>query len=223
MGTRTRWLLVTAVAAVAVYAALWIGYAMRWPWLDGLDTTGLAIPYRYLSAHPAWVIAWNVFCEVLGPFAFRLLALVLIVVALVRRRRRLALFLLLTIELSAVVTEVAKALVNRPRPDTALVHALSSSFPSGHAVGVMVAVLALTVLVWPTLHPPLRKWWAAVGVLIVVAIGVGRVVLNVHHPSDVVAGWALGYVWFVAVFLICPPSAPVTTVDETPEALGSAR
>lgn len=223
VGTRARWLIVTAVAAVAVYAALWVGYAQRWPWLADLDTAGLAGPYRYLSAHPGWVIAWNAFCEVLGPFAFRLLAVVLIGVALVRRRRRLALFLVLTIELSAVVTEVAKAVVNRARPDTALVHALSSSFPSGHALGVMVAVLALSVLVWPTLHPPLRKWWVAAGVLLVVAIGVGRVVLNVHHASDVVAGWALGYVWFIVVYLICPPYPSVTAVDETPAALDSAR
>jgi undecaprenyl-diphosphatase len=52
------------------------------------------------------------------------------------------------------------------------------------------------------------------GVLIVVAVGVGRVVLNVHHPSDVVAGWALGYVWFVLSLWLLPPR--LTPADETP-------
>lgn len=226
MKTRDRWLIVSAVAAVALYAALWIGYTMQWAWLADLDDAGLAGPYRYGAAHPGWVTAWDIFCTVLGPFAFRLLTAGLIVLALLRRRRRIALFLLLTIELSAVTTELAKFLVDRPRPATALVHALSTSFPSGHAMGVMVAVLTLLVLAWPTLRPPRRAWLVAAGALVVVAIGVGRVVLNVHHPSDVVAGWALGYVWFVAVYLLYPPYPPrplVTAADETPAVPDTAR
>ena len=55
---------------------------------------------------------------------------------------------------------------------------------------------------------PLRTWLIALGAVIVVAIGVGRVVLNVHHPSDVVAGWALGYAYFVACLLMVPPMRP---------------
>ncbi|OFB35694.1 hypothetical protein BA059_00935 [Mycolicibacterium sp. (ex Dasyatis americana)] len=222
--TRDRWLIVSAAAAFAVYLALWIGYEMQWTWLAVLDTAGLDRPYHYGAAHPAWVTAWDVFCTVLGPFAFRLVALVLIVVALVRRQRRIAWYLLLTIEFSAVVTELAKFLVDRPRPATALVHALSTSFPSGHAMGVMVSVLALLALAWPTIRPQLRGWWVAGGAVLIVAIGVGRVVLNVHHPSDVVAGWALGYVWFVAVYLLCPTlPTTVTAADEIPAAPGSAR
>ncbi|WP_442930637.1 phosphatase PAP2 family protein [Mycolicibacterium sp. 050232] len=223
MKTRDRRLIVSAVAAVAVYAVLWIGYAMQWSWLDDVDAAGLAGPYRYGAAHPAWVTAWDVFCGVLGPFAFRLLALVMIVVALMRRQRRIAMFLVLTVELSAVTTELAKSLVNRPRPDTALVHALSTSFPSGHALGVMVSVLALSTLAWPGIRPGLRAWWVAAGALVVVAIGVGRVVLNVHHPSDVIAGWALGYAWFAAVYLLYPPYPPVTAVGRTPAVPDSAR
>ena len=63
----------------------------------------------------------------------------------------------------------------------------------------MVGVLALLTVVLPVVRRPLRAWLIAVGAVVVVAVGVGRVVLNVHHPSDVLAGWALGYVWFVAV------------------------
>ncbi|MDO3240693.1 phosphatase PAP2 family protein [Mycobacteroides abscessus subsp. abscessus] len=203
MKTRDRWLIVSAAAAAAVYAVLWIGYVSQWTWLADLDAAGLAGPYRYGSVHPTWVTAWDVLCTVLGPFAFRLLAAVLIAVALLRRQRRIALFLFLTIELSGLTTELAKFVVDRPRPATAMVHALSTSFPSGHALGVLVAVLALLVVAWPGIRPSLRLWWALAGVLIVIAVGVGRVVLNVHHPSDVVAGWALGYVWFVAIYLLC--------------------
>jgi membrane-associated phospholipid phosphatase len=70
---------------------------------------------------------------------------------------------------------------------------------------------------------PLRAWLVALGALTVIAIGIGRVVLNVHYPSDVLAGWALGYAYFVACLLMIPPSRPVTVTDETPAALGTAR
>ena len=71
----------------------------------------------------------------------------------------------------------------------------------------MVGVLALLTVVLPVIRRPLRAWLVAFGALIVVAIGVGRVVLNVHHPSDVLAGWALGYAYFVACLLLVPAVA----------------
>ena len=54
-----------------------------------------------------------------------------------------------------------------------------------------------------------------IGAVLIVSIGAGRIVLNVHHPSDVLAGWALGYVWFVVCLLSVPPTAPITATDET--------
>jgi undecaprenyl-diphosphatase len=151
--------------------------------------------------------------------AFRLFALGLIVVALVRRDVRTAMFLVVTVELSGIVTEIAKHAADRPRPDTAFVSALGTSFPSGHAVGVLVSVLALLTLWWNRFAPSWRRLLAGLGAVVVVTIGIGRVVLNVHHPSDVLAGWALGYLWFVCCLLVVPP--PVTAADERPAAPGS--
>ena len=163
------------------------------------------------------------FCTVLGPTVFRLATLIVIIFSLVRRNLGVALFLVISVELTGIITEIAKYAANRPRPATALVSAPSTSFPSGHAFGVMVGVLALLTVVLPVARRPLRAWLVALGAVIVILIGVGRVVLNVHHPSDVLAGWALGYAYFVACLLMVPPSRPVTVTDETPAALGTAR
>lgn len=223
MTSRTWWLLASAVTAVAVYALMWVGYVSGWTWLTAMDSAALEPAYRYGAMHPGWVTAWDVFCTVLSPNTFRLAGLVVIVVALWRRNWRLAAFVLTAAGLSGPLIELAKHLADRPRPPTALVSAYSLSFPSGHALGLMVGVLVLLTVAWPFVRPPMRGWLVVVGALIVVSVGVGRVVLNVHHPSDVIAGWALGYAYFVICLLLLPSWRSVTAADETPEVLGTAR
>ena len=223
MRPRRTLLVASAAVAVAVFALLWIGYASNWAWLATIDASLLDVGHRYAVDHPGWVTAWNVFCTVLGPTAFRLLTVVVIVFALARRNVRVAMFLVISVELTGIITEIAKYAAGRPRPATALVTAPSSSFPSGHALGVMAAVLALLTVALPLMRRPLRGWLIALGALVVFAIGVGRVVLNVHYPTDVLAGWAFGYAYFVACLLLVPPVRPVTVTDETPAALGTAR
>lgn len=223
MTAHRTWLLWSAAVAVAVYALLWLLYALQWNWLNTLDEWALAPLYDYGSAHDGWVAGWQLFSTVFGPYVFRLVGLVVIVVALLRRKIRLAVFVLISVGLAGLIIHLAKEASDRPRPSTALVFAPSSSFPSGHAMGVTVAVLAFLTVAWPLLRPRARVWVAVGGAVIVVAIGLSRVVLNVHHPSDVVAGWALGYAYFVVCVLVVPPWAPITAVDETPAVPGIAR
>lgn len=221
--TRKRWLLGLAASAVALYLLLWFGVDQQWQWIDSTDRFALDVLHDFGNAHPGWVVFWDVFCTVLGPTVFRLIALVVIVVALARRNVRVAMFLVISVELSGLITEAAKAAANRPRPAEAFVQAWSTSFPSGHAVGVMVAVLAFLTLLLPSARRPLRPSLIFIGAIVVVAIGFGRVALNAHHPSDVLAGWALGYAWFVVCVLSVPPVVAITATDETPAAPGSSR
>ena len=206
-----------AVLAVASYALLWIAWAQQWAWLDRLDSPMLTVLHDYGVQHPLWVTSWNVFCTVLGPSAFRLVGLVLAVVAMVRRRWRVAIFVAVSIGLSGPLSVLAKSLADRPRPSTYLVEAPSSSFPSGHAVGVMVGVLALLALLPPSARGWQRAIAVAVGAVVVTAIGVGRVVLNVHHPSDVLAGWALGYLYFYLTLRLFPPTHGTNSSSAYPD------
>jgi membrane-associated phospholipid phosphatase len=211
-----------AVLAVGVYMLLWIGYAQQWDWLAALDRASIDATYRFGTAHPAWIDFWVGFSAVFGPSVFRLLGLVVIVVALVRRNLRTALFLLVSVELSGLVVEAVKAVTNRPRPAEALVFARSTAFPSGHAVGAMVGVLALLTVVLPMVRRPLSAWLVALSAVVVVAVGLGRALLVVHHPSDVIAGWALGYLYYAACLLVLRPT-PLTATAEKPEVPDSAR
>jgi membrane-associated phospholipid phosphatase len=213
------WLLGLLTLALVVYAAMWIGWATPWAWVVTFDDGGLAALHRVGVAHAGWLTFWQGFCTVFGPLGFRVIALIPIGLAVARKQWRVAAFLFLCVEFSGLVTELAKSLARRPRPETAFVVAPSTSFPSGHALCAMAGVLGLCVVWWPTLrHKPLA---IVVGAAIVVAVGFGRVVLNVHNPSDVIAGWALGYAYFVACLLVLV-GPRVSAAGETPAVLGSS-
>ena len=222
MDSRRRWVIAAVVAAVIVYAAMWVGYLQNWAWLDAVDTGLLRLFHDFGVTRPGWISFWVYFCIVFGPSGFRVIALVLIIVALLRRNLQTALFLVISVELMGFVTEVAKRIAGRPRPSTALSHAASSSFPSGHALGVMVGVLALLTVAWPLIGQRLRIPLAVLGAALVFTVGFSRVVLNVHHPSDVVAGWALGFLYYLLCVRLVPPR-PLTSVAETPAELDTVR
>jgi undecaprenyl-diphosphatase len=221
-----RWLAL-AVLAIACYALLWLGWALHWKWLATADWWMLNPLHDYGVKHPPWVRFWDVLCAVLGPTAFRIFAIGVVVFAALRRNLRVVVFVAFAIGFSGVVTLVAKSLADRPRPPTALVAASGSSFPSGHALAVMAAVLALLAISAGLFGRRGRTLSIVVGVVVVLAVGAGRVVLNVHHPSDVVAGWALGYLWYLCCLLVIRPLPLADAIGEagagTPQARGTER
>ena len=86
-----------------------------------------------------------------------------------------------------------------------LVPASSTSFPSGHALEATAALLALVSFVLPMLSRSAGRAAIAVATVCVLAVGIARVALNVHYPSDVLAGWSLGYLYFLLCLLVFRP------------------
>lgn len=188
----------TAVSAAATYAVLFTGLVAQWAWLEAADAWVLHRFHDYGANRPGWVGFWRAVSTVLGPASLRILALAGIAVALLRRRVRTAAFVALSVLGMGLVTAAAKALSERPRPATALAFEASTAFPSGHALGIAVAVLVVATVSWPALSGSQKTVMVAGGAFVVLLVGVSRVALNVHHPSDVLAGWALGYLWYLA-------------------------
>jgi undecaprenyl-diphosphatase len=97
-----------------------------------------------------------------------------------------------------------KMLVGRVRPDAAgaLVDLpASASFPSGHAFGALL-VAGLAAWAVHRVSPRAGAWFALVGGVLALLVGVSRVYLGVHWPSDVAAGWLLAGAWLVATVWI---------------------
>ncbi|MFL0277025.1 phosphatase PAP2 family protein [Mycobacterium sp. SMC-19] len=197
--------LISVAVAAMVYALMLMGYLQGWGWLARVDAAALDASYDVAVKHPIWVRFWDGISTVFEPAVFRAVGMVAALVAVLRRRLRAALFLLAAVETSGLLTVLAKGSVGRPRPVTALVAASSTSFPSGHALGVTIGVGALLLLALPALRRNARVAAVSVGVLVVGAVGVSRVALNVHHPSDVLAGWALGWAYLTVWALMLQP------------------
>jgi membrane-associated phospholipid phosphatase len=200
-----------ALTATVVYAVMWVGYLQNWSWLHSLDWSLLNAAHDIAVKHPVWVRFWAAVSFVLGPVPLRVLGAVAAVAAVVRRNVRAALLLLACAPLNGFVTSAAKDLVNRPRPSTMLVATPSTSFPSGHALETTAALFALLTFLVPMLSRSMGRVAIAVTAVSLLLVGVARVALNVHYPSDVVAGWSLGYLYFLVCLLVfrAGPTKPV--------------
>jgi len=199
-------LALVALAATVVYAVMWVGYCQHWSWLHRLDWSLLNAAHDIGIKHPVWVRFWDGVSLALGPVPLRLAGMVAAVAAVVKRNVRAALVLLACAPLNGIVTSAAKSLVNRPRPSTMLVPAASTSFPSGHALEAMAALLAMLAFLLPMMNRSMGRIAIAVTALSVLSVGIARVALNVHYPSDVMAGWSLGYLYFLLCLLLFRPS-----------------
>jgi membrane-associated phospholipid phosphatase len=202
-----------ALAAAAVYAVMWVGYRQDWSWLHSVDWSLLNAAHDIAIKHPLWLRFWDGVSLVLGPVPLRVLGSLAAVAALLGRDVRAALLLLACAPLNGFVTMAAKDLANRPRPPTALVAAPSTSFPSGHALEATAAFLALLSFLLPMMSKSMGRVAIAITALSLALVGIGRVALNVHYPSDVLAGWSLGYLYFLLCFLVFRPisSSLITT------------
>src|SRR3954447_26323841 len=126
-------------------------------------------------------------------------------------RRPDALFLAGAVGGIAVLVHVLKAVYERARPDLGSVIALphSYSFPSGHAATAVVLYGALGILLAERASSRRRAaGWLVGAALLALAIGMSRVVLNVHFVSDVAAGFAVGLAWLCCCAIVRDVVAP---------------
>ncbi|WP_236694168.1 phosphatase PAP2 family protein [Sporosarcina globispora] len=97
-----------------------------------------------------------------------------------------------------------KEAIGRPRPDQEhLVDVSSLSFPSGHAMIGMILYTIIAYFIINELKSGSAKWLTAIiaGIWILL-MGISRIVMGVHYPSDIAAGFAAGYIWvFISIAL----------------------
>lgn len=120
------------------------------------------------------------------------------------RRRAEALLLLLAVPGGGLAMTFLKRGFDRPRPELVphMTEVITASFPSGHAMLSAVVYLTLGVLLART-QTRLRigAYLIGVALCLTVLVGISRVYLGVHWPSDVLAGWVAGSGWAASCWL----------------------
>lgn len=175
-----------SVSAILVLAAILIGFLV--PVLPLFDRSLFDLLAMRRGLSPISEIAAAQDVTTIGNLAVRAVILIVGLLVFALRRMWREVFSLLVVALIAAgLTDAIKALFVRPRPAIyPYIGEFSNySFPSGHASNTMALLLALGLL-------SRNRAFTMLCVVIALAVGTTRVMLDVHWPTDVIGGWLLG-------------------------------
>jgi undecaprenyl-diphosphatase len=142
-----------------------------------------------------------------------------VVILALRRRWRDVTFLVVALTLEVTVFLTATLLVSRPRPEVGHLDSTppTDSYPSGHTAAAVVLYAALVAIASRSVPVPwARRMLVAFGVIMPVSVAVARVYRGMHHPTDVLAGVALGTACLVAGVLAVRAAWPDRAPAEPP-------
>lgn len=177
--------LAIALFAIVLLSVLTLPVMTQWDQALSSATQGLRSP----TADPL-AVAFTM----LGDLRLAHILFAAVLAGLAYRRRWWLIAHLTSVGLSAMLSvSIIKSLLARPRPETPYIVLDSFSFPSGHACTAAVAWGLIALILAQGRRRSQRYWIYAAGALIVAGVAFSRVYLQVHWPSDVIAGAALGY------------------------------
>lgn len=200
---------ISVIAALLVVAALVLGFALLANEVMEGDTSGFdrgIIMALRSGGNPADPIGAPWLEEVardvtaLGSFAFLgFVFLATVGYHLLVGKRALALLMSVAVLGGAAIGTALKMGFDRPRPDIAhAARVFTASFPSGHATLSAVTFLTLAaVLTRANADPRIKAYFIVMAVFLTIVVGLSRVYLGVHYPSDVLAGWCIGAAWAI--------------------------
>ncbi|WP_332674569.1 phosphatase PAP2 family protein [Aromatoleum sp.] len=188
---------------VAATSALWAFIEVADEVIEGeahtVDSAILAALGVTGDIGPPWLQAAARDVTALGSFpVLGLVVLAVGVFLILAQKRRTAAFVIVATVSGALVSSLLKHIFSRPRPDL-FPHGdyvVSASFPSGHAMISALVYLTLGALLARIVpRRRLKLYVMTVALILTLLIGMSRVYLGVHWPTDVLAGWAAGALW----------------------------
>ncbi|MBC8037109.1 MAG: phosphatase PAP2 family protein [Rhizobiales bacterium] len=197
------------IAALFVAAALILGFGLLAEDVLEGDTSGFdrAVIMAFRSGGdiadpigPAWLEELGRDVTALGSFAFLgFVFLASVGYLLLVRKRALALLMTVAVIGGTIISTLLKMGFDRPRPDIPhAVRVFTASFPSGHATLSAVTFLTLgALLTRVNADRRVKVYFMVLAVFLTIIVGLSRVYLGVHYPSDVLAGWSIGAAWAV--------------------------
>jgi undecaprenyl-diphosphatase len=219
------WLLI----GVGVCLLLWGFLALASEVMEGdtksLDTKILVAlrkaddPSRPIG--PAWVENSLLDLTAIGgPIVLGLVVLSVVGFLVLQARYHTAIVVLATAASGEIATFVLKNAFLRPRPDVVphLRDVTTSSFPSGHAMDSAIVYLTLGAMLMRLAERRITKIYCiGMAIFLTLIVGISRVYLGVHYPTDVAAGWMFGFFWASLCWIVAKRFERETGVEEERE------
>lgn len=162
-----------------------------------------AVGGRYDTLSGFWQEVGRDLTALGGTAAISLMTLGVVIFLGLGGRWKAMLFVIASVVGGLVISLILKEIFDRPRPDVFAhrSHTMTPSFPSGHSANSAVAWLTMAVLLAKLVKSPgMKAYIFGIGLLIPLLVGLSRVFLGVHWPTDVIAGWLIGLSWALVVW-----------------------
>lgn len=211
---------------LVVLVTLSVLVVVDWQPLDSFDRAVGEEPQAWTAARPAAYDFWRTVELVFETVPLAIATGLVCVLLVFRRHVRAALWVALVMAGAGLTTRLLKVGLARERPEWENeVHTLDTfSFPSGHATGI-AAALGIAVVLTQVFarRRAVRRTVTAVWVLLLALVGLDRIFLGVHTVSDVVAGYAVGFLWVMIGLLVLHPAPRSRAADAFPSPVPRSR
>lgn len=169
--------------------------------LISYDTQISKFFFSQRSLHLTYIM---IFISYLGGKVILIFGVLFATLFSLKHHKREAVLFLFILTMAVVINISLKNLTQRPRPNISpLVSLQDYSFPSGHAMNSFVFYTTLSYYIYHfTKSKKLAAAGAAASTSLILLIGISRIYLGVHYPTDVIAGYLMGFGWFVSVLLM---------------------
>lgn len=151
-----------------------------------------------------WLTKFMMFMTILGNQAIIFGSVIFVILLTKRKHRRESFIFSILLLMGAVTTYLLKILLKVPRPHiSALVIENSYSYPSGHALNSLLFYGTISYFIYHfTKNKKISLITSILATILIFLIGLSRVYLGVHHPSDVLAGYIAGFWLFTTTIFV---------------------
>ncbi len=169
--------------------------------LTQFDTT---VSFFFYALRRPWLTYIMLIISFMGDYFVVIASIITALLLFFKNHKRGAFLFFSIVIMSVIIDSLLKNLIQRPRPTfSPLIIEHSYSFPSGHSMNSFVFYSLLAYMVYHyTKNITLTFFAFLIADVIILLIGISRIYLGVHYPTDVIAGFVAGFWWFVTVMLI---------------------
>lgn len=195
-------------ALLSLLGFLWLTWEVIVPWGNKAPAWDAALGnqiYQWAKTQPQPVVLFMRFWSAVGRDLVALAGLILAGFWIKQKARRLLWMLIFGFFGAELWFQITSNLIGRARPEYKDPYEtlINAGYPSGHMATNVVMGMIILYLLLPVIRSPLRKFLLMIGVVLVVAlIGVSRLFLGLHWPTDILGGILLGLAWGLFVLTI---------------------